>query len=238
MADELTLTQQDFDDKIAAAVKAAVDGVQGNLDKLKGKNTDLLDELKKSRQRVKDFEGFDADEVKLALQKAKDGERNALEEKGEYEKALNLANQQHADEVKTLKADLDAAQGEGKTLRVTTALDKALDKIKVPAHFKPAVLAMHQGNVSVIEKDGKKVAVIGEKPVADFLTGWAETDEGKHFVGDGGNSGGGAAGGSTGDTGGQNPWAKDTRNLTLQGIMERDNPGKAEKLKREAGVAA
>ena len=230
-------TQDQLDAAVTKAVEKATGKLATDLEKVNGKNTDLIDELKKARKRTKAFEGFDADEVKTALANAKRGEQKALEDKGEYEKALTLANENHAKEIKTLTEQLGTATAGEKSLRVQTALNTGMDEIKVPAHFKAAVRALMQKDISIIDQDGSPVAVVGDKSVTDHLKAWAETDDGKNFVGDGGQGGGGAGGGNRGG-GAKNPWAKDTRNLSQQGIMERDNPTQAAQLKREAGVTA
>jgi hypothetical protein len=236
MAD-LTISQEDLDTKIAKAIEAATSKTTKDIAKLTAKNTELVGEVKKARTRVADFEGFDADEVKAALVKAKAGEQKALEDKGEYQKALDLANSQHATEVKDLTGKLDLAQSGEKTLRTRTAIDRAMDDAGVAPPYRKAVRAMHLGDISIIDQEGKPTAMVGDKSVTDHLKAWAETDDGKNFVGDGGQGGGGAGGG-TKTSGVENPWAKDTRNLTRQGIMERDNPTQAGQLKREAGVTA
>ncbi len=237
MADKIELTQEAIDDLVTKAVDKATGKLTKDLEKITGKNTDLMGELKKSRKRTKEFEGLDPDEVRKAVENANAGERKALEDKGEYEKALTLANENHTKEIKKLTDQLGVATSGEKTLRTRTAIDRAMDEAGVAPAFRKAVRAMHTNDISIIEQDGSQVAVVGDKSVTDHLKAWAETDEGKNFVGDGGQGGGGAGGGNRGG-GGVNPWAKDTRNLSQQGIMERDNPGKAEKLKREAGVAA
>lgn len=228
MADKVELTQKELDDKIAEAVTTAVE-------KLNTKNSDLVGELKKARKRTAAFEGFDADEVKLALEMAKKGEQTALEKKGDYEKAMKLATENHATEIKKLTDQLDVSTKSEKKLRVETAMVKAMDEIKVPPQYRAAVLAMKAGDISIIDKDGKPTEMMGDKSVTEAMKAWAETDDGKNFVGDGGGGGGGAGGGSNTD-GVKNPWAKDTRNLSQQGIMERDHPAQAAQLKQAAGV--
>jgi hypothetical protein len=227
---KIELTQEDLDAKIATAVTAAVE-------KLNTKNDDLKIELKKSRKRSEAFGDLDPEQVRLAVEKANKGEQKALEDKGEYEKALALATTAHATEVKSLTDQLGVAQGGEKELRTRTAIDSAMDEINIAPAFKKAVRLMHQGDVSIIDQDGKPAAMVGDKTVTDHLKAWADTDEGKNFVGDGGQGGGGAEGGKK-SSGTVNPWAKETRNLSQQGLMERDNPSQAAQLKREAGAAA
>lgn len=55
-----------------------------------------------------------------------------------------------------------------------------------------AAKAMLRGQAAI--KDG--AAVIGDKPLADHVTEWAGTDQGKHFITAPANSGGGGQGGA------------------------------------------
>ena len=231
---EITITQEDLDKKITEAVEAATA-------KMAEKNVDLLGEIKNARKRVEAFKDFDPDDVRKALENAKEAQKkatDAMADRGEFEKAMGLAKDQHAAELTKLLGRAETAEARTKTMVVDTAMHAALAKAKIAEPFRAAVAAMHKGNISVIEKDGKEVAVVGDKSITEFLTEWAGTDEGKFFAADGGAGGGGASGGTGSDTGGEtNPWHTDTRNLTRQGQIERDNPTLAEQLKQQAGAS-
>lgn len=228
--EKLELTQEELDAKISAAVTAAVT-------KMEGKNTELLADLKKAKSVAKAYDGLDPDEVRQAVETANRKAQDALADKGEYEKALKLATDSHAKEISKLQGQLETANGGLKSLRSEVAIDKAMDEAGVAPAYRKAVKAMHMANISIIDKDGESVAVVGDKPVTDALKEWAGTDEGKFFVGDPGTGGGGANGG-TKHSSQVNPWSGETRNLTEQGRLERDNPALANQLKREAGVSA
>jgi hypothetical protein len=51
------------------------------------------------------------------------------------------------------------------------------------------------------------------------------------------SSGGDAPGGAVGRKSEANPWSRESFNLTKQGIIQRGDPAKADRLKREAGVS-
>ena len=229
---ELTITQEELDKKITAAVETATK-------KLADKNETLMGELKNARQRVADFKDYSPDDVKKALEKAKeqqDAAAAALADRGEYEKALKKAQEQHAEEISKLKGQLEDSTKETRNMLVDAAMNKAMAKAGVAEPFRKAVAAMHKGDISIIEREGKKVAVVGDLDVAGFMKEWAGTDEGKNFVAASGDGGGGSIGGNKSNSGVINPWKSETRNLSQQGIMERDNPSQAAALKREAGV--
>jgi hypothetical protein len=93
-----------------------------------------------------------------------------------------------------------ALEGEAKfvqSLLVDNGLSDALVKagVKEPAHLK-AVKAMLSGQVQIVADGDVRVAKVGEKPLGDFVTDWAKSDEGKFFVTAQQNSGGGAQGGN------------------------------------------
>ena len=86
-----------------------------------------------------------------------------------------------------------------------------------------AAKALIQKNnaAEVTEVDGAAVARIGNESISDFVKGWSQGDQGKHFVAAPANGGGGA-GGSNG--GGKAPSGKSW--------MEMNNQEKTEYLKQ------
>ena len=78
----------------------------------------------------------------------------------------------------------------------------------------------------------------GEQAIVRIAQGlWANTDEGKSFVGARGDSGGGADPGKGGPDTGANPWKRETLNLTEQARIDREDPQRAERLRKAAGAA-
>lgn len=73
------------------------------------------------------------------------------------------------------------------------------------------------------------------KTIDDVVTAFIGTDEGKRFCING-NTGGGATGSSSVKTFANNPWAKETFNITEQVLLMAENPEKAKLLKAQAGV--
>ena len=178
MTDSVDLNSQEVKDAIAAAVAEAVDG-------LKTKNTELLGKLKKAQQ------GQVIDPADL---QAVESERDALKAQlAEANKAVKKAGQVAEDAVKRA----EAAEGFGSKLLVDNGLSEALSKAGVtnPVHQK-AAKAMLAGQVQIVADGDSKVAKVGDKALADFVTEWAGSDEGKHFVTAADMNGGGAQGGS------------------------------------------
>ncbi len=133
-------------------------------------------------------------------------------------------------------AQLGSAQATVQKLLVDNGLSEALTQAKVAPEFQEAARALIKAReqITIGEVDGKPRAMIGEKPLADFVAGWAQGD-GRHFISSPGNSGGGAQAVSLGRGVEANPWAKETRNLAEQVRILKENPTLAQRLKAEAG---
>ncbi len=168
-----------------------------------------------------------ADAAKLAA------ETEAAAATGNLEALRTSMTAERAASERALTARAEKAEATVKQLLVTNGLSTALDSVKVATELKEGALALLTGKVELVDENGVQVAKVGGVPLADFITTWAATPQGKAYVLDG-NSGGGGRG-NNGDPLGANPWAKDTWNMTAQGVMERDNPAKAAELKSAAG---
>lgn len=211
------------DKKIMAdAIKAAVDAAiaeatsehEADVAGLKNKNKQLLDQIKKGG------EGDPAEitrletEVETLKVKARDGEKTI--------KALT----KERDETKTA---LDGETNFNRNLLVDNGLTEALVANKVAPQFLPAVKAMLAGQVTVKTDGDKRLAVVGDKALGDFVKEWSLGDDGKHYVAAPGNGGGGAPGGQ-----GQQGSAK-TMTRAAYNEMNTTNPQGAAAFFREGG---
>lgn len=172
--------------EVQDAIKKAADAaVEAATKPLLDKRDELLGEVKKLRKesaiKPEDLERVEQerDEYKANLDKA-------IKEAKEAKKLAETASEQ-------LKNESAFTQ----KLLVDNGLSDVLVKAGVsnPAHLK-AVKSMLASQVK-IEADGEnRVAKVGDKTLNDFVTEWASTDEGKHFITAPNNSGGNAQGGS------------------------------------------
>ena len=186
---EIDLNSPEIKDAIAAAVDAEVKG-------LKAKNGELIDQIKKLRKQT------EIDPADLA---AVEEERDALKQQlAEANKAVKKAT----GDLEAANKRAEQAEGSMTSLLVDNGLSEALAKAGVtnPVHMK-AAKALLAGQVAVADDNGTKVVKAGDKPLADYITEWAQGDEGKHFVSVPDTTGGGSQGGrggsnSTGDMGG------------------------------------
>ena len=89
-----------------------------------------------------------------------------------------------------------------------SGLTDSLVKAGVAAQYLPAVKAMLGTQAKVVVDGDSRKAVIGDKDLTDFVSGWATSDEGKHYLAAPNNGGGGASGGSGGASG-QKIWTRE-----------------------------
>jgi hypothetical protein len=113
-------------------------------------------------------------------------------------KDAQKASKEATAQLENLTKQLNSENGFTQKLLVENGLTEALVKAGVSAHLLPAVKAMLKDQVKIVAEGDTRKAVVGDKPLADHVSAWALTDEGKHFVTAPANSGGGAAGGAGG----------------------------------------
>lgn len=187
------------DGKIDEANALINEHVETEVKGLKEKNTELLGSLKKQKTAT--------DELANRIEKLEE-EKEAIEQEkanksGDIEKITKKLEEKHAKEIGKLTEQLTAKDNElaGKTKLLNShvvgeGLTAALVKAKVKPEFmaaaKAVIQAEHAGEV--VDENGKPVAKFNGKAVEEFVTGWAQTDAGKHFVAADSNSGGGSNG--------------------------------------------
>jgi hypothetical protein len=175
------------DPEVKAAVKAAADAAVSEATAgLLAKNQELLGKVKKLQKDA----AIDPAEYQ-ALSEAKDTAEAKLAE------ALKTVKQATTQAEKDRKA-LEAETGYVSKLLIDNGLTDALLKAGVKPEMSKAVKAMLAGQVSLKVEGDKRLAVVGDKALGDFVTEWAQSDEGKHFVAAPANQGGGANGGALG----------------------------------------
>jgi flagellar capping protein FliD len=185
----MEISEEDFNAKISEAIEAATGG-------LVKKNQELLSELKEARKgRAIDPAELDKLQAKIDALEADLG--TAHKTKKEQEKALKLAQDALASE-----------SGFTQKLLLDNGLTEALVKAGVATPMLPAVKAMLGSQAKVIVDGDARKAVIGDKDLTEFVSAWATTDEGKHFIAAPANGGGGASGGA-GNGSGAKVWTRE-----------------------------
>jgi hypothetical protein len=151
---------------------------------LSAKNKELLSEVKTLKAKAK---GADIDPVEhAALQTQVDELTDKLSKSEKFSKT----------EIDKLSKSLTEKDGALNKHLIDAGLTDALVKAGVQPAMLDAVKALHQSKASINAKDGAYEALIDGKPLAEFVTTWTQSDQGKHFVSAPNNNGGGAQGGS------------------------------------------
>lgn len=162
---------------IDAAVIAEVAG-------LKAKNTDLMDKNKKL------MKGQEIDpQTVVDLEAQIDKLQSELN-------TVNKAGKDAAKAMELLQGQLNAEAGFTSKLLLDNGLTDALVKAGVSAPYLPAVKAMLSSQAKIITDGDVRKAVIGDKDLGAFVTEWASSDDGKHYIAAPSSSGGGANGGA------------------------------------------
>lgn len=179
------------DPEIKEAIENAVDQVKTEFS-LQVK--ELHKENAKWRRLAQGKDAVDTD----TLEKLEQERDSYKEQLSKYEKDLKKANES----VLNIQKQLESESSFTQKLLVENGLTDALTKVGVtnPAFLK-AVKSTLASQVQLVAEGDTRIAKVGDKPLADFVTEWAKSEEGKYFVSAPANSGGGSGGGSTGGSG-------------------------------------
>lgn len=180
------------DGKEEEADKVFQDYMDSEVKGLKTKNEELLGKLKEEKESRKEMNNR-----LTALEEEKQKiEEEKVAKSGDIEKVKQTLQEKFNKEIKAKNDEITKKDGLLKTHIINEGLTNALVKAKVNPNLMEAAQAMiqrkYQGEIG--ENDGKPFAKFDGKAVDQFVTEWAQTDAGKHFVTADGNSGGGSNG--------------------------------------------
>lgn len=174
------------DAETKAAVKAAVEAAIAEATTgLVEKNKELLGKLKKA---TKDA-AIDPAEHQ-ALQSELEQTQAKLVETS---KALKVATGEVDKHKKAYETEAQYVQ----RLIADNGLIKELTENKIKPELMDGVLALLSKDVAIRVNGEERAAFVGDKPLKDFVSEWAKSDKGKHYVAAPANQGGGAQGSGT-----------------------------------------
>lgn len=180
MSEEKTFTQADIDAALAKAAEKHDEDVAG----LKRK----VDELITSNKQLKRGAEIKPEDLQAAEDRAEKAEA-ALADATKQVKALTTERD------KAVKA-LETEQAHTSKLLISDGLKSALIANGVKDEdFIDTLTAKFASGASIKAEGDARVAMIGDKALADAIKEWAGSDAGKKFVAAPDNSGGGAQGG-------------------------------------------
>lgn len=176
------------DDKIDEANTLFAEHIAQEVQTMKAKNDELLADLKKFKDQKK--------ETETEIEALQDQIRELEDKKPDIAKVRKDLETQFSKEREALSKERDEAKAQMETYVLNEGLTAALVKAKVqPAMMEAAnalIRAKFKGEVG--NNDGKPFAKFDGRAVDEFVSAWAASDSGKHFVAADTNSGGGASG--------------------------------------------
>lgn len=214
---------------------AADNPLQREIEALRRKNQEILDEKKKLAAKLSDLPP-DTD-VQALLAFKQQTEQQRLEAEGNYAEARRQLEQQFRDREAQLQQRIDSLEAEVRELRI---LGPAVAALADAVHDPDEVIRLRLKPEQIDrEPDGTVVVVDGyaRTPILD----WARTSLPQYRLKAPRPSGTGApVGRSGGDVpaGLKNPFARDTFNLTEQARLMRNDPDLANRLREAARGAA
>jgi hypothetical protein len=168
-----------LEEKVTEAVDAATKG-------LKKKNDDLLAKINKGK-------GIDPDDVARL-------ERTVAETEEKLEAEVKARKEAEKQLTKVSK-NFETESAFTKTLLVDNGLTEALVKANVSKHLLDGAKALISPQVQIVTEGDKRVVKVGDKALGDFVTEWAQGDQGKAYVAAANSSGGNANGGKANGSG-------------------------------------
>ncbi len=175
-----------FDPKDPDTIAAIEAAVTTATEKLEAKNQQLVTEKRKLQKDATidpaDFAALERERDTLTAQLATANKDLKTAQKAVVDSGAALTGEQTFNQRLLVDAGLNAALLEA--------------GVKNPAHLKAAAALIRSSNKVEVKADGdNRSAVVGDKPLADFVKAWATSEDGKHFVAAPANTGGNANGG-------------------------------------------
>ena len=219
----------------AAQPVAATEDLKNQLEALKAKNAELINERRKDKENREKLQ-TQLNEIESAKKKA---EEARLAESGEYKTLWDDAQTT----ISSLKQAL--AEKEAEVEQIKQGYSKEQLRSNMLSQLSSAGALAPDQLYRLVEdnlrtKDGQPVAVIGgvETPVAEYVANLKNPGSGyEHHFAASNTAGMGVTGSAraTSLPGQSNPWLKDSFNITEQMILLAKDPDKARILKAEAG---
>lgn len=213
---------------------------------MKRKMDELLKEKKQLADRLKAIpDDFDPEQY-AKLQSLAEKQREIEERASGWDKLKGDLVSKHQAELQKVAGERDQWVKRYQDNAVRTAMLDAITKADgIPQLLEPLIRAQvrfdEKEGVIVVDgdgnprlKDGSGKALGIEELIAELKANELYSGAFKASGASGGGAGGSARGG--GGAGAQNPWKRESLNLTRQGEIAKSNPALAARLKAEAGV--
>lgn len=149
---------------------------------LTNSNQGLKTDIVKLKKKVKEKEGIvieDYNKLKTENEELKTGKQK---DETEQQKADRITMEQLKADNESLKKDVEVLNKSDKKNLVDAQINKNLSKIGVKSSLFDAAFKIIKADVAIVEEDGKRKAVVGDRSIKDHVKWWSDTEEGKNFV--------------------------------------------------------
>lgn len=176
--------------KVEDLTQETLDELLANVASLTESTKGLKADLAKAKAKAKGAEIDPEDYAALQTQVA------------ELSDKLSKSEKAYKSETEKLSKSLSEKDGALTKYLLEANLTDNLAKARVKPELMDAAKALLKMQATIKAENGEYTALIGDKPIGDFVNEWTNSDAGKHFVAAENNSGGGAnGGGGSGDIG-------------------------------------
>lgn len=195
-----------------------------------------LDEVKEALARLKELE----DAAQNPQTKDKDAQAEIQRVKDALEKQRQKDRAASEGLIAEKEAEIARLMRHVESKEIDLAIEAGLGKVGVMPEMKDAVRALlkERGPKVVWDGDAPKgvfATDLDDVPILTYIEAWGRSDEAKPFLPASGNEGTGSKNGAPVKGGRVNPWKDETRNITKQGEILRENPALAQQLASAAG---
>lgn len=200
------------------ALEAEREAHEAAITGLKTKNADLLKRLNKARSGDSSAEAGEIDRLERELEEVRGELSTAQSNLRETTRKLTTAEKDRD----TARASLETESSFSRNMLIENGLTAALVEAKVDPDLMEAAKALLGKGATVKVEGDNRTAVVGDKPLGEFVKEWAASDAAKRFILAPVNGGGGAPP----QGGGGNPGSKKLADMSEQErlAMAKTNP--------------
>jgi phage I-like protein len=174
--------------KLEDLTQEKLDELLGSVEALSESTKGLKADLAKAKAKAK---GADIDPEEYA---------NLQTQVAELSDKLSKSEKAYKADTEKLSKSLTEKDGALTKYLLDANLTDNLAKARVKPELMDAAKALLKMQATIKAENGEYSALIGDKPIGDFVKEWTGSDAGKHFVSADNNSGGGANGGGSNGT--------------------------------------
>ena len=226
---------------------------KSKLDEFRNSNIDLRKKLEDVSAVAESFNGIDPVVARDALEKMKAVENQELMAKGKFDELLAKKESEYGGKIEALTKHATEQENSAKkykdeleTYRITSAIQSAVNEAGTPQSSAVADILARAKTSWQIDDKGELFCIdnLGKARYSENGTQYMSPQEwskelianAPHLFVPSNGSGANGSGELSGTAVGQNPWNKESMNLTKQGQILKDNPTLAKQLAGEAGI--